>query len=47
MTPEPEVQKVLAPRELAPRKKLSWKKLFGLLFEFYIGRILSMLTEII
>ena len=42
-----EVQKVVAPRRLAPRKDLSWQKLFGLLFNFEIGRILSLMTDII
>jgi hypothetical protein len=42
-----EVQKVVAPRRLMPRKDLSWQKLFGLIFLFEKDRILSVLTEII
>jgi hypothetical protein len=42
-----EVQKVVAPRRLAPRKDLGWQKLFGLVFKFEIGRILSFMTGII
>jgi hypothetical protein len=38
---------VLAPRHLAPRKDLIWKKLLGMVSECVIHRKLSMLAEII